>query len=524
MGDKINALLTGEELDLVLLDKSRKILRGDIDEKEKDDKEKDDKEKDDKEKVSELHYETKDQALSIIYDGYTSIPKIYHEVFLDPFKKLVQTYDYALIQKALGEQLLLYDLFSCIHQRSTQDLDASHAFEETVSDLYDGYLSNIERSGIKAPDYQAFSPLVIWGKPEAGPYTWPANFGSKLDLQISLVSMPPAYKRNVALWAAIGHEVGGHDILRADIGLLPELGNVVEAKLIEHKNCKHKNCTKLREPVAINGRKDYSLAEFAAQYWRHRIDETASDVCGILNLGPASGFGLALILLSLRKYKLHNSLPAQEAHPFDPLRIILAADVIRGIRALDFQTCNAYADALEYVVRKYGSEAINEGFNLYTMTKNGDYYLEATIPYEGMRETVKIVADVISSTRFKSLEYHSLSEINTWTNSDEILVQRIVNDLLIKNEPPDIQTGPDDQIVYAAHLLAGGIIALMKNGEIEAVSENTIKSLVKLYENNPVWKGFPTHFRGDVYLHSLVPGYKDSIKGQGPVDSRTDER
>jgi hypothetical protein len=291
----------------------------------------------------------------------------------------------------------------------------------------------------------------------------------------------------------------------------------VEAKLIEHKNS-----AKLRESVMINGREDYSVAEFAAKYWRHRIDETASDVCGVLNLGPASGFGLALLLLPLRNHKLLNSLPTQDVHPFDPLRIILAADVLRGIRELDFQTCEGYADALENVVDEYGSNAQDEGFILHSKTKNG-HYLEAAIPYEGMRETVKIVADVISSTRFKSLENHSLSEINTWTNSDEILVQRIVDDLLNNNDP-SIDIGPDDQVVYAAHLLAGGIIALMKNTKIDTVSENTINSLVRLYENNPVWKGFPTHFRGDVYFHSLVPGYKDSIKGQGPIDSRTDER
>jgi hypothetical protein len=140
-----------------------------------------------------------------------------------------------------------------------------------------------------------------------------------------------------------------------------------------------------------------------------------------------------------------------------------------------------------------------------------------------MRETVKIVAEAISSTRFKSLENHSLSEINTWTNSDEILIQRIVDDLG-DNIPPSIDNGPDDQKLYAAHLLSGGIIQLMKDRKIDTVSENTINSLVKLYEINPVWKGFPTHFRGDVYFHSLIAGYKDSIKAEGRADSRTDER
>ncbi len=30
------------------------------------------------------------------------------------------------------------------------------------------------------------------------------------------------------------------------------------------------------------------------------------------------------------------------------------------------------------------------------------------------------------------------------------------------------------------------------------------------YEYNPVWKGFPIRFRGDVYLHSMVPAYEET--------------
>jgi hypothetical protein len=489
MQDKIGAILSGAEMNLELIMKSRSFLLG-IEEED----------------VPKMEYKTKEEALSIIYDGYTTIPKIYHDVFLDPFKNLIESYDYVLIQKALGEQGLLFDLLTCIHQRSTQDLKSTRAFEETVADLYDGYLSNVERSGIKPPDYQAFSPLVIWSKPENGPYTWPANFGGKFGLKISLVNMPPLYKKNIALWAAIGHEVGGHDILRADKGLLPELGNIMEAELI-----KHKHDSKLREPVMINGREDYSVAEFAARYWRHTIDETASDVCGLLNLGPASGFGLSLLLIPLRNNKLVNALPSEDVHPFDSLRIILAADVVRSIRDLDYRTAETYADALERIVDNYVVDK-NE-LRLYSRTKN-DVYWNAVIPYEGMRETVKIVADTIASTRLNSLENHSLSEINTWANQDEILVQRIVEDLL-DGKDPSIDFGPDGQQVFAAHLLAGGIIALMKNTKIETVSENTINSLARLYENNPVWKGFPIRFRGDIYLHGMVPAYKDSQVSMG---------
>jgi hypothetical protein len=47
---------------------------------------------------------------------------------------------------------------------------ATDAFQEIVSDLYDGFLSAEDRKGVKQPDLSIIPALVKWGEPESGPY------------------------------------------------------------------------------------------------------------------------------------------------------------------------------------------------------------------------------------------------------------------------------------------------------------------------------------------------------------------
>lgn len=165
---------------------------------------------------------------------------------------------------------------------------------QSIADLYDGFLSMEERINIKPPDYEKFSPLVRWGGPDAGPYTisatGPSIYPDTPETNIAVVSMSPAYAQNISLWAAIGHETGGHDVLHADKGLLNELEDVTTKQIMKEKLKGHQ--------VMYNGRQ-LPLADFAAGYWKYTMDETASDVCGLLNLGPAAGIGLAVLLISV---------------------------------------------------------------------------------------------------------------------------------------------------------------------------------------------------------------------------------
>lgn len=459
----------------------------------------------DKQEAPLIRYSKRANARRIVDHGYITLPRIYQEVFLDSLKNLLVTQDYDTILQALDSGGGPWgDWLAAIHQRQKgYHREATHAFEECIADLYDGFLSMQERKGIKPPDHQTISPLVEWGRSEWGPYTWPATTGTKIGMKMSVVSMPPAYSKNIALWAALGHEAGGHDILHADKGLLNEIGNAVETEIL-----KHENDPKLKKQKAIVNGREKPLTICAAAYWKYAIDETASDVCGVLNLGPSAGIGLANLLIPLRKMSLYNSCPSSSFHPIDALRILLAADVVRELPDLDVKIADAWSDLLENIVDKY--IPMKKEFILYTQTSSDQVHGDDKMPYEGMRETVKIVADTIAFTPLESLDNHPLSEINTWANEDEIITMRITDDLIAEKEP-SIKPQTYEGDIYAAHILAGAIIALAKAADISATTNLAIKALNKLHDNNPVWRGFPVRFRSDAHLHHMVPSYRKDI-------------
>ncbi len=174
---------------------------------------------------------------------------------------------------------LMLDIAQAILQNGEgYEAKATDAFQEVISDLYDGFLSAADRQGVKEPDYEKIAPLVKWGNPDSGPYTWPADATRSFGLDVAIVNLPPANaRRGLCAYAALGHESGGHDILHADEGLLRELGQRVRAALVAAK-----------------------LPADLATYWSSRIDETASDVLGVLNLGPAAAVGLIAYFRGIR--------------------------------------------------------------------------------------------------------------------------------------------------------------------------------------------------------------------------------
>ncbi len=65
--------------------------------------------------------------------------------------------------------------------------------------------------------------------------------------------------------------------------------------------------------------------------------------------------------------------------------------------------------------------------------------------------------------------------------------------------------------MYAAHVLSAAVLALANGATIESASERAIKALVELYNQNPVWRGFPVRYRSDAYQHPFVFGYGKKV-------------
>ena len=207
------------------------------------------------------------------------LPSLYREKFFRPYVNILNElgetgFTDILIRDPRREREagLMLDIAHAILQNGEGYNEiATDSFQEVCSDLYDGFLSAEDRMGIEPPDRGVISPLVKWGRPNDGPYTYTVVATSIFGCEAAVVNVPPSHARSGLLsWAALGHETAGHDILHADTGLHQELSNAVLTAL-----------------------ENQGLKDGLPEYWSLRIDETASDVCGILNMGPAAGIGVS---------------------------------------------------------------------------------------------------------------------------------------------------------------------------------------------------------------------------------------
>ena len=451
------------------------------------------------------YFVSKENVLNLVDEGYKILPSVYHKSFLDPLKGIILNYYEELLgfvsrnKNDDGSIPGPYrDWLDSIYQHKTGYMKKySKAFEEYCSDIYDGFLSNEERVGVKPPDYQKVSPLIRWGG--EGPYTYPANgptvsTSSSYLINMGIVCMPISYSKNIMYWIANGHEAAGHDILHADDGLLNEIEDKIIKEIDEDETLK---------AVTINyNNRNIPFSEFAKWYWRYTMDETASDVLGSLNLGPAFGIGLALLFSSPNKFTdkplLRTRRPIEDLHPIQSLRVLLAAETIKNIPELDNEIANNWADFLETIAYKYIEN--KENFELYVTNRvTKTQKTVVTIPHDILKKTLPILAKTIAFSPLKQIENHSFNEINTWSTSDEFLTQEIAENIINDKELPIKDP------VYPAHIISGAIMALINSSKLDLISvtEKAISALNKIYDNNHVFRGLPFNYKSDIYTRDL---------------------
>ena len=136
----------------------------------------------------------------------TKLPPLYRESVVAPFISTLQdmgeqNFNRILTRDPQRERLggLMMDIAQAILQQGEgYAQDATDAFQEVVSDLYDGFLSAEDRQGVQPPDRGVIPPLVKWGNPDFGPYTWPVDATSSFGLRAGVVNLPPANSRHGA--------------------------------------------------------------------------------------------------------------------------------------------------------------------------------------------------------------------------------------------------------------------------------------------------------------------------------------
>ena len=383
------------------------------------------------------------------------IPPLYIDTAFDPYvQTLVQIgedgFNQILIQDPdrEGAAGLMLDIAQAFLQRGDGfEPAALGAFEEVVSDLYDGFLSAEDRRGVAPPDRETLPPLVKFGNPDAGPYTWPADATGNFGMKVAVVNLPPANAHHGLLaWPALGHETAGHDILHADIGLLPEVADAVRAGLTADASTKA-----------------------LASYWADRIDETASDVLGILNMGPSPAIGLIGFFRGLSGAAgeppvLRSSGPAADPHPADILRGFLGAATVRQ---LEFSQAADWADVILAETQKDVAKIVLAG---------------ATVTVAAAKKSAEIVSKVIVSHPMRALESHAFGEIQNWRDADETIVQQLRPSLTTASKIPTSFTAG----VFAAHLVAAATTsALAQGANIAVIFRRMIEGLKTMNGKNP---------------------------------------
>jgi hypothetical protein len=350
-----------------------------------------------------------------------------------------------------GEARLLLDVAQAVLQRGEgYQARATAAFQEVVSDLYDGFLSAEDRRGVKAPDHGVIPPIVRWGGSGEGPYTWPVTAAESLGVRTAVVSLPAANAAaGLLAWPALAHETAGHDVLAADAGLRDELARVVERSVRESGS-----------------------GSSVARYWADRIDETAADVLGVLNMGPAAALGLTGYLRAMNgalhdRTQLRNVGSAEDPHPADIARAYLAAETVR---LLSFQGASAWADRLV-------AEADRDLGRVW-LGRN-------QVPASEARASAAAVARAVVRTRLGALEGHALGEIQDWRDGDEAVVAGLRDGLRRGDRAPGPTTGEG---TWAAHAVAAAVYEASAGTTTPArAMEWMLGEIAAMHRANPDW-------------------------------------
>jgi hypothetical protein len=233
--------------------------------------------------------------------------------------------------------------------------------------------------------------------------------------------------------------------------------------------------------------KSASMRNTLALYWSERIDETASDLMGVLNMGPAAA---AVIIPYFRgmlgafglPQKLRSTGDKDDVHPADILRVMLGAS---AVRLLSFTDKNAWADAI-----------LAEGLkDMTTIVLN----TSSKIDQASAQRSADIVAKVVMQTDFVSLKNHSLQEIQDWVDKDEKIVAGLRK---LISKPSKAKISND---AYATHVISAAIYeGLLVKQDIAPLFKSTIKILKQMHNTNPSWGPLYIMHPGDLNRDRII--------------------
>ncbi len=249
---------------------------------------------------------TPEAVLRAIEGGAADLPPSYRNGYAAPLMANIQ---HALLQTA--GQLEPYAAVVYQYAQGSPVAEPLHRFLAVISDLYRSFLDKSKRAGLDLPLVTQLPPLALFESASGGigPYTITSDDVWNLTTSnIGLVSLPSKYQDHPLVWAVLAHETGGHDVLHADYALLSELKQGVWREL----GARPPDVDSA--PVITDSAPVIAPEQLSGLVWSHWMDEAASDVYGLLNIGPEFAISLAAYFSALSVVSRGRG--AQAAHPF----------------------------------------------------------------------------------------------------------------------------------------------------------------------------------------------------------------
>ncbi|MDR4493349.1 MAG: hypothetical protein R3B74_02790 [Nitrospirales bacterium] len=476
--------------------------------------------------------------LRAIQAGEKFLPLKYHEAYIQPLKNNL---DYVIHQAPYAIEDLIgpvYDLSSHV-----EDLDENFhwnlsdqtgQFLAVVSNFYRMFLESKRGAGQKLEITNWLPPLATFRHsmpfPKITPYTFPAHesallFGGK----VGIVVLPASYREHPLLWSALAHEVGGHDILHIVPGLLSEL----ERKVSE---------------LSFRNGSSSSDNKLLRQLWRYWIGEAASDICGVLFMGPTYALAQAIYIAVLNeqlnpvigqffvdaidelKEDLKNAMELEDEewkkeikggltilankgnalkelkgnpvlntsprppdrsgeisyHPSDILRLYTMIGALEATQDMNRQATHDVIQLIEDIIVfcKNSDDVLISGF----IQTGSDAWLrvEKTFPLSIMKAAAKKVGQCVVKTPLASLNNNAMRDLVNWDEEENIGANEIKNTLLKNSETNDIISNMGSD----AQLLAGATLAIFENPDpffYTTINERLAEALQKSFDRDEVW-------------------------------------
>lgn len=432
---------------------------------------------------------------NVVAKGRHLLPHRYQSRYVEVLAEAVQQTQASLLlldpldakgREALFSRLAL--VFSVVAAPIVQLGSAKHqrelkAFLMEVSNIYrrfvnDAQLKKGAKFDILSPD---LDPLAAFGHDENGPFTLPASD----DLPVAIVSKPASQMHFLPLWAADGHEVGGHDIYGAVEGYEEDLKKALVANIrAAFRSGRVKTTTPTVEMPnsgllgslfgwLFGSTKEVSMEDFMVSLWSAWLSEASSDHAGLVNLGPMYLDSLMLLLSAVRPdsristngifdRKLFPANGGHEEHPIDLIRILLC---LEAIKQLKFTNGEAYATALLNRLKNRFKGRLPRQVSWI------DHNLKTVIEVDlaDFQAVLPIVAETMLGARLPALANQSLGEILNWHNNDEDIVQLVARRLVVGDTQYNEEVEP-------RHIVAASMQAL----EIAATADMGISAFSKI--------------------------------------------